>query len=224
MNSKSSATLQEEELRKKKIKEMNSQNNAGFSFGLKHSINSDLKELRRKQNLNIKKSLENIFYLDNVTITKPPFPGKKQRSNSSKSIREILIEKKENSKLIRIAKRERKLMHVKNKLENLSMEKEKKKEAIKAKYQLDIGYYNKSLSRSKLLKSGKFGIAGDNYSEGELDENNPMLEESYMSEHGEEEEKRKRFLNERYNIEANRRRNVNKKRVDTEIKPGPGIF
>lgn len=205
---------------------MNAQNNAGYSFGLKHSLESDFKELRRKQNLNIKRSLDNIFDLDNITVGRSPVPQKKQRSNSTKSIREIVVEKRESSNLIRIAKRENKLFRVKNKLENLSLEKEKKNEAIKAKYQLDTLNNNnyKSLSRPKMLNSGKFGVNGDNYSDGEYDENNPVVEESYMSEHGVEEDKKLRFLNERYNIEGHRKRNVNKKKIDPEITPGPGNF
>ncbi len=201
---------------------MNSQNKAGYSFGLMHSLDSNLKELRRKQTLNIKSSLENIFDLDNITVARSPYPKQKQRSNSNKSIREILIEKRQNSKLIRVAKRERKLMRVKNKQENLSMEKEIKNAAIDAKHHLDNMDYNRSLSRSKMLKSGKFGITADNYSEGELEDNYPMAEESYISQDRAEEEKRKKFLNERYNIEGNRIRNVSKKITEADITPGPG--
>lgn len=202
---------------------MNAQNNAGFSFGLKHSMESEFKEFRRKQNLNIKKSLENVFDLENITVGKSQIIKKNQRSNSTKSIRELLIEKRENSKLIRIAKREKKLNRIKNRQENLSLEKEKKNEAIKAKYQIDIGNSYKSLSRSKMPKSVKFGITSDNYSDDEFDEkNNLMVEESYLSEHGEELDKRKKFLNDRYNIEANKRRYVSQKKIEPDITPGPG--
>lgn len=208
---------------------MNLQNNAGYSFGLKHSMESDLRALRRKQNLNIKRSIENVFDLENITKAKSPVSKRKQRSNSSKSIRELLIEKRENSKLMRVAKRERKLMLVKNKQENLSLEKQKKNEAFKAKFKLDVaGEFNRSLSRSKMRKSARYRVTGDNYSEGEFDdreeENDALVEESYVSEHGEEEDKRKRFLNERYNIEANRNRHLSKKRVEPDVTPGPGIF
>ena len=203
---------------------MNAQNYAGYSFGLKHSFDSELKELRRKQKVNIKRSLENIFDLENITVGRSPIPKKKQRSNSSQSIRGLLVEKRESSKLMRIAKREKKLMRVKYKLENLSLEKEKKNEAILAKYPSDTLNNYKSLSRSKVLKSGKFGITGDIYSDEELDEDNPVLEDSYLSEHEAEVDKRKKLLNERYNIEANSKRHLGLKKIVHEITPGPGNF
>jgi len=223
INSKSSATLLQEEIRKRKIKEMNFQQIGGISFGLKHSMDSDFKELRRIKNLNIKKSLDNIFDIENVAGGRSPYK-KYKRSNSNRSIRELVIEKKENMKLMRVAKREKKLLRVKNKLDNLTIEKEKRNDAIKAKYQIDT-YHNQSLSRSKIIKNGKYGISGDNFSDEEDAENNPeMLDESYISEHGVELDRKTKFLNDRYNIETHKKRRRSKQKRETEITPGPGYF
>ena len=46
---KSSSALLEEELQKKKIKDMNLKQNVGYSFGLKTSLDANLKAKRREK-------------------------------------------------------------------------------------------------------------------------------------------------------------------------------
>lgn len=215
----------EEEMRRRKIKEMNAQQNAGYSFGLKISLDSNFKENRRTKNLSIKKSLENIFDVENITMAKP---NKRvfNQSNSGESIRNILQGKKEYLQGIRRQKRERKTNKVKKNLEEISIEKMKKDDTIKAKYKLD--QYEKSLSKSRgRNEKGLFGVTIDNYNEysdESYEDIDKAVEESYMSERGLENDRKRQFLSEKYKIQLHNIRNVSKKKKEEYEIPGPGIL
>ncbi len=209
---------------------MTSQQIIGISFGLKRSIDTKFKELRRSQNIKIKKNLENIFDIDNITVPKSSLNDlnksmkkskSRKRSSSAKSVRELVKLRKENLKNIRFNKRNKRLNRVLDKQEDLILEREKKNEKIKSKYQYEY-YTNRSLSQTK-LGGGNFGIISDN-SEGEIDNennNNDQIEDSYTSDQGFELDKKTKYLNERYNIEVNRIRNTNKGKREVEVRPGP---
>ena len=129
---KTTSALMEEEMHKRKIKEMNLQQNVGFSFGLKTSLNPNMKELRRQQSHNVKRQLDGFFDLENITMkTKYPKINTEMHSDNDNennvSIRDILQEKKQNINLIKKARREKKIAKVKNNKSKIAKEISKKK-------------------------------------------------------------------------------------------------
>lgn len=105
--------MKEEEMRKRKIKEMNSYNKAGFTFGLKDGLTQEFWKKRQQNNQEIKNEIDNIFQFENITTSKDLFSRTKVRQSSNDSIRDKLKKKKEMMKKIRIKKNEKKFENVK---------------------------------------------------------------------------------------------------------------
>ena len=105
--------MKEEEERKRKIKEMNSFNKIGFSFGLKEGFTQDFKKKRQEQNREIKKEFENVFQFENITSSKDMFRTTKLRDSSDDSIRDKLKRKKEVVKKLQKKKNQKKFEDLK---------------------------------------------------------------------------------------------------------------
>lgn len=108
--------FEEEEKKKKKIKEMNTMNKLGYTFGYKDGVKYDLRKKRADNFSEIKKEFGNFFKFENITTTsKELFSNTVITTSNAESIRERLIQKKNNQKFLRISKREKKYENVKNK-------------------------------------------------------------------------------------------------------------
>lgn len=105
--------MKDDEQRKRKIKEMNSFNKVGFSFGLKEGFTQDFWKKRQEQNQEMKKEFENVFRFENITASKDLFIKTKIQDSSDDSIREKLKKKKQNLKKIKKKKNEKKFEDVK---------------------------------------------------------------------------------------------------------------
>jgi hypothetical protein len=180
---KTTSNLIEEEMHKRKIKEMNIQENVGYSFGLKTSLNPFLKNTRRQEIQKIKGQLNGnqLFDIENITMrTKFPninnnFNTNKSNNNtltdndSENSIREILQEKKQNINLIKKMKRENKLLKVKNNQDRISKETNGKNELFYSKIEkeaMDDSRYihtNRFLVTIGNLNSDKEDNCNNNY-------------------------------------------------------------
>jgi len=105
--------MKDEEQRKRKIKEMNSFNKVGFSFGLKEGFTQDFWKKRQEHNHEIKKEFETVFQFENITTSKDLFSKTKIRDGSDDSKREKLKRKKEMLKKIMKKKNHKKFEDVK---------------------------------------------------------------------------------------------------------------
>lgn len=218
---KTTSALMEEEMHKRKIKEMNLQQNVGFSFGIKNSLNPNMKLIRRQNSQKVKKHFDNFFDLENITMkTKYPLltDGDDNNNNenliSENSIRDVLQEKKNNLTMLKKAKREKKLAKVKMNQTKISNELSRKNELFYSKIEKE------NLEDSKTLESKKFSVTIDNYNN---EENN--VGESQISESPSKKEIRMNFLNQRYNIENIKTKHSNKENLRKKefITPGPGM-
>lgn len=113
MNHTSYVAMRDEEQRKTKIKEMNSFNKIGFSFGLKDGFTQEFWKKRQESNQDVKKEFEKVFQFENITNSKDIFSKTKVRESSDHSIREKLKNKKEILKKIRKKKNDKKYEDVK---------------------------------------------------------------------------------------------------------------
>ncbi len=248
---KTTSALLEEEMHKRKIKEMNLQQNVGFSFGLKTSQNTFLKEIRREQSQKIKRQFDGLFDLENITMkTKYPLINSSKINNgiisdnhidnniqnynddeSVISIRDILQEKKDKITLIKKALRKKKLEKVIDNKNRISNEITEKKELLYSKIKKE------SLEDSKIFENKRFSVTIDNYHSDDyfkLDskflrnyQNENLNENQCISQSPTLKDRREQFLNQRYNIENNRLKNLNniKNFKPKEIiTPGPGKY
>jgi hypothetical protein len=101
MNHTSYLAMKEEEQKKMKIKEMNSYNKLGFSFGLKEGFTQEFWKKRQEKNKEFKNEIDNVFQFENITCSKDMFSRTKMRNSSDDSIREKLKMKKDNVKKLR---------------------------------------------------------------------------------------------------------------------------
>ncbi len=114
MSKTSYISTQEQEIRKRKIKEMSSLNKIGYSFGLKEGLSKDFWKKRQEHNQEMKKEFENLFQLDNITSSKDlMFSKNKLKSSSSDSIRDKIKRNKENKKMLIKRKLEKRFENVK---------------------------------------------------------------------------------------------------------------
>jgi hypothetical protein len=155
--------LEEEEMHKRKIKEMSLEQNFGISFGSKTSLNPFLKNTRRQENQKIKEEINGLFDIENITM-RTKFPKVNINNNNNKndnfflsendnnSIRKILHEKKQTISLIKKAKRENKLMKVKNNQNTISKEINKKNELFISKIEKE------AIDDSRYFQSRRFNV------------------------------------------------------------------
>jgi hypothetical protein len=164
---KSNTSVIDEELQKKKIKEMNFKENVGFSFGLKASLDSKLMDKRREKSNAIKRNMENIFDLENITIkTNQNEENNKNNSSDNSSIisvRDVLKEKKDKLKLLKMTKREQRMTKVQINQNRISTDINRKNE----NYILNLEkekIRDKELSDDyKKFDTKKFSVTIDNY-------------------------------------------------------------
>jgi hypothetical protein len=249
---KTSSALMEEEMHKRKIKEMNSHYNVGYSFGLNTSQNSFLKEIRREQSQKVKRQFDGLFDLENITM-KTKYPLLKSNSNTKKytngsisdndnndnesalSIRDNLQEKKFNIAAIKKSLREKKLLKVTENKNRISNEISQKKEQFYSKIKKE------SLEDIKNMEKKIFSVTIDNY---HSEDNNKIdskflrtfqnQNDNLIQSQGQGQsrsptlkERREQFLNQRYNIENNRLRTLNNNlnfKATEFITPGPGNY
>jgi len=98
MSKTSYNAVKEEEQRKRKIKEMNTINKVGYSFGLKSGFTQDFWKKRKEVNQDVKKEFDSIFQFENITCSKENFTRADLRDSSEESLREKLKKKKDNLK------------------------------------------------------------------------------------------------------------------------------